>query len=282
MSAGCPKNMVAFLSLRCWRSSRSRRKFHRTILSTESAQERKRLYHTLYERVHVLKRRDSEAATHARDNITRIILTFRAELERKSILDVGCGNGSFLIKVSRLIPHGELCGLDTSQIRTNAELPFHFFQGDITEFSLGRPFDIVFSHQVLEHIAPSDVARHLESIRAALLDHGKLILHMPNRLWGPHDITRILDNTFSGRIPALGSHVNESTYSEIVPHLQKAGFTNIRTVLPLASYFPLIRSLRVTPTINYALEWTEALRWLTNLIRNSQTADLQKPDHFGM
>jgi len=242
------------------------KEFHRRILETSSAADRKRQYHELYERVHLLKQRDTQEAPDD-PSYDRLVLTFRRELAGRAVLDVGCGNGLFLTRLAQLLPHGELWGLDTSSIKTpNDERPFRFIQEDITSFSVQRRFDVVFSHQVFEHIAPADIPAHLASIRKALLDGGTFIVCLPNRYWGPQDITRILDNTFRGRVPAQGSHLSESSYTEMTPLLEKSGFRNVKTLLPLGAFIPAIRAVRVRPTINCLLESSPRLRALNNLL----------------
>ena len=242
------------------------REFHRRILETLSADDRRRQYRELYERVHVLKQRDTNEVTDY-GPIERLVLTFRRELENESVLDVGCGNGLFLTTLAKLLAHGELWGLDTSSIQSSdSERPFLFLQDDITNFTLPRQFDVVFSHQVFEHIAPADTASHLRSIHAALNTGGTFIVCLPNRYWGPQDITRILDNTFRGRVPAQGSHLNESSYREMVPLLESHGFRNVRTVLPMGAFVPWARGIRVRPWINRALERSAFLRSLNNVV----------------
>ncbi len=242
------------------------REFHRNILETESAEDRKRQYRELYEQVHRLKQRDTTEVLDRRA-LDRLVLTFRRELENKSVLDVGCGNGLFLTTLANRLPHGELWGLDTSSIHTkDVERPFRFLQEDVTNFAVPQKFDVVFSHQVFEHIAPADTGTHLRSIHAALNRGGKFIVCLPNRHWGPQDITRILDNTFRGRIPAQGSHLHESSYLEMVPLLKEHGFSNARTVIPLGAFLPGVRGIRVRPWFNQVLERSEKLRAMNNLV----------------
>jgi len=242
------------------------KEFHQRILETASAEDRQRQYRELYERVHVLKQRDTNEVTD-HGPVERLVLTFRRELEDKSVLDVGCGNGLFLTALAKLLRHGELWGLDTSSIHTkDAERPFRFLQEDITHFTVPRRFDVVFSHQVFEHIAPADTASHLRSIHSALNAGGTFIVCLPNRYWGPQDITRILDNTFRGRVPAQGSHLNESSYWEMVPLLHAHGFGNIRTVLPLGAFIPWVRAIRVRPWTNQMLERWAFMRSLNNMV----------------
>jgi len=252
------------------------KEFHRRILETSSAEDRKRQYHELYERVHILKQRDTNEVFAG--GFDRLVLTLRRELTNKSVLDVGCGNGLFLTTVAKLLPHGELWGLDTSSINTNdTEQPFRFLQQDITNFTVPRQFDVVFSHQVFEHIAPADSVTHLRSIHAAIQPRGTFIVCLPNRYWGPQDITRILDNTFRGRIPAQGSHLNESSYTEMVPLLEANGFRQARTVVPFGTFIPWARAIRVKPCINQWLESSAALRSLTNLVAKNNRPIFKNP-----
>jgi SAM-dependent methyltransferase len=247
------------------------RDFHQKILATDSPEDRSRQYHELYTEVYRLQIagargevREASPAVYA-----RLVLTFRRELENRSILELGCGDGIFLDQVARLLPHGELCGLDTSDVTLPQDhAVIRFLRRDVVSFAVDRAFDVVFSHQVLEHIAPADIRDHFQSIRAALVHRGRFIAILPNRYWGPQDITRIVDNTYSGRVPAQGSHLNESSYSELMPQLEAAGFRNIRTILPFAHYLPPLRDVRVRPWLNCFIERHAAVRQIANRVQS--------------
>ncbi len=154
--------------------------------------------------------------------------------------------------------------------QSSQKAEFRFIQADVTSFELGQRFNIVFSHQVLEHIAPMDLSTHLASIHNALLPGGKFIVLLPNKHWGPHDITRILDNTFTGRVSALGSHLNESSYTEMIPTIEASGFHNLRTILPLAIHLSKLNSFRVKPGFNLFVEKHTFARKLLNLLRMNE------------
>lgn len=92
-----------------------------------------------------------------------------------------------------------------------------------------------------------DAFTHISSIYEALEDGGKLIIMMPNRLFGPADVTRIKDFSHSGRVEAEGGHVNESTYSEMIHQLKTIGFTKFQTILPIPKLkFSLLKNNRVS------------------------------------
>lgn len=246
------------------------REFHKRILALDDVQARKQEYSRLYNTVHQLKQEGATTDVQADDraNFRRLVQTFRRELAGKSVLDVGCGDGSFLRVLSEMLPHAELCGLDTSAVHLPGEqTSISFLKRDIVQFDTAQKFDVVFSHQVLEHIAPLDVPSHLRSIHSALKPQGKFLLLQPNRFWGPQDITRIVDNTFTDRVPAQGSHLNESSYCDLVPQLLAHGFTNVRTTVPLGAFVPVVRGFRVRPRINQLLEKNKTLRTTSNLFR---------------
>lgn len=256
------------------------KQFHQKILATDSAEDRGRQYHELYTEVHRLQLEGTRGEAHQAppEVYARLVLTFRRELANSSILEVGCGEGIFLDQIARLLPHGELWGLDTSEITLPQDrAAIRFLRRDIVSFRLARGFDVVFSHQVLEHIAPADVREHLLSIHEALEPRGKFIAILPNRYWGPQDITRIVDNTFSGRVPAQGSHLNESSYCELMPQVEAAGFRNIRTILPFAHYFQPLRGIRVRPWLNCFFERHEAVRRIANKVQSSGRPVFKNP-----
>lgn len=94
-------------------------------------------------------------------------------------------------------------------------------------------FDVVLSNHVLEHIAPLDLKSHVSSIFKVLDKKGIFIINMPNRLFGPHDVTRIIDFTYTNKTSAQGTHINEMTYIEVVQLLKLCGFKSFYTYLPL-------------------------------------------------
>jgi SAM-dependent methyltransferase len=250
--------------------------FHRTILATDDSSRRNAMYAELYSAVHPLLRPTSETSEEPIDpNRSRAargtVLLFRKELSGKSVLDVGCGDGQFLFTIHDLLPHGDLLGLDVAALWLNYPTPpppdLRFLRQDIVSFKLDRTFDVVLSNQVLEHLAPSDLSDHLRSVHDVLAPDGRFIVLLPNRLWGPGDITRIVDNTYTGRTAARGSHLNESSYTELIPILLNCGFENVETVLPFAPAFPLLRSLRVKPWFNQLLERDKMLLTLVRSLK---------------
>lgn len=84
-------------------------------------------------------------------------------------------------------------------------------------------FDFVYCSQVLEHFHPDDVREYLSEVVRVLKPGGWLGLDTPNRLSGPHDVSR-------GFTPeATGLHLKEWTYHELRSMLLSTGFDRVFT-----------------------------------------------------
>lgn len=229
--------------------------FHKQILEEESFEKRQKMYEDVYNTVYTIygkKKTDIQQGKNPQDNIVRL---FRKELEGKSILDLGCGEGYFLDSVSRQLNHKSLVGLDVaipplSKHHKNIE----FITSSIIKFDLNRQFDVGFSNQVLEHIAPSDLPVHLASVRASIRNGGLFIINLPNRLFGPSDVTRIIDYSNTGKTGAQGTHLNESTYRELIPVLRQNGFQDFKTVLPIPKLRFMLDGFRMQPRLLQTVE----------------------------
>jgi len=115
-------------------------------------------------------------------------------LNPKSVLDVGCGLGTWLKSFEQLGVH-EILGVDSNWVdrKMLKILPNQFYVHDLTEpLNLQRKFDLVISLEVAEHVDESLSKQFVQS----LVNHGDLIL-------------------FSAAIPGQGGqhHVNEKWLS---------------------------------------------------------------------
>jgi len=80
---------------------------------------------------------------------------FKKKMNVKSVLEVGCGTGIYPIKKSELFKDKEYVGNDFSQqcvdyCKNNSS--FEFICGDFIKMNVGRKFDMVFSHAVVDHV----------------------------------------------------------------------------------------------------------------------------------
>lgn len=240
-------------------------RFHEAILAEESYEKRLPMYAEVYQAVHPLYGKNSVNGVTGPNPKVETVRTFSRELRGRSVLDVGCGEGQFLAAVAQALPCKSLVGIDVSTSSSLSDNPvIELRTGNVIDFTTEHLFEVVFSDHVVEHIAPADLQRHLASVRAALVPNGVLVVSAPNRLFGPSDVTRIVDFTNSGAIPARGTHLNETTYSEMAAALRSAGFESLRTVCPVPKLRRVLRGCRVPVA---AMEWVEQTPWIVKAIR---------------
>ena len=78
--------------------------------------------------------------------------------------------------------------------------------------------NVVYSHQVIEHLHPDDAVTHLQEVYRVLSPGGAYICATPNRLNGPHDISKYFDRE------ATGFHLKEYTTTELYGLFRQEGF----------------------------------------------------------
>lgn len=223
------------------------KQYHTLILNEKDKNLRKELYSKLYKEVHNVYYKNFSDMDPKKIPFSRKALLYKKEIENKSILEVGCGRGSFLISILRNFSYKKLTGLDVSLPPENV-IKFYpeieFFDADVTEFEIVDKYDVVYSNHVLEHMGPLDLDSHIQSITNSLKLNGMVIINLPNRLFGPSDVTRIIDFTYTNAIKAEGSHFFESTYDEVISKLKKYGFDTFYSPIPhtyLRHIFPKVR-----------------------------------------
>ena len=103
-------------------------------------------------------------------------------LDGASILDVGCGVGMYTSAFQRYTPNVVGIEIEGARAREAATLGTSVAQGvgEALPFA-DRTFDVVFSHEVLEHVRDDRVAAE-EMVRVAR-SGGHLVIFVPNRLY---------------------------------------------------------------------------------------------------
>lgn len=80
--------------------------------------------------------------------------------------------------------------------------------------------DVVYSNQLIEHVHPDDLVQQLGSVRSVLRQNGTYLCVTPNRLNGPHDVSKYFDDE------ATGLHIKEYTNAELQALFLAAGFSD--------------------------------------------------------
>ena len=113
----------------------------------------------------------------------------------------------------------------------SADLPdnFELVLTDATELDLDpESVDLAYSCHFLEHLHPEDAADHLVAVRRVLRPGGAYVCVTPNRLWGPHDISKYFDDA------PTGFHLREYTHGDLARLFRDCGYRQIRALRGLA------------------------------------------------
>lgn len=92
-------------------------------------------------------------------HLRRLLISQLHKISFKSLLDVGCGQGSFLLELQKIYPIVEIHGVDFSSaaidLARNKINNCKFSLLDITTDALDEKFNVVICSEVLEHFRPS-------------------------------------------------------------------------------------------------------------------------------
>jgi SAM-dependent methyltransferase len=201
-------------------------------LRSSSREQRLTLYGAVYDelftrvRTHPLLTRkgDPRATAAAIRSYVRILTPF---LRRDStFLEVGSGDCALSCALAPLT--AKVYAVDVSEeITDGVELPGNVEVRISDGVSIPVPdqsVDVAFSNALMEHLHPEDAWEQLQNVCRSLRPGGVYICITPNRLYGPHDISKYFDDR------ATGFHLKEYTTRELRSFFKKAGFSRV-TVL---------------------------------------------------
>jgi len=187
-------------------------------------------------------------------HLRRIIKQIIRPLEFESVLDVGCGQGSFLVELQAEFPGIKPCGIDlsSSAVKLARErVPGgRFAVMDITEQALHEKCDLVVCSEVLEHI-PDDITA-LQNLR---------------KMTGKY----LVVSTPQGRMRRFEKqvgHVRNYAHGELVKKLEMSDFVILSVVeWGFPFYSPLYRNvLEFTGSKGTTGEFGQARRLISSLI----------------
>jgi SAM-dependent methyltransferase len=206
-------------------------------LRESSREERSTLYASLYDefyrRVHpqLAQKSSSQAMFKVATHQLRFLRRF---LGRDSVfLEIGAGDCALSFAVARSVK--KIYAAEVSEeITKNLTCPQNF---DLILFdgcNIPLPvlsINIVYSHQLMEHLHPDDALEQLKSIYSILTNHGIYVCITPNRLSGPHDVSKYFDEV------ASGFHLKEYTHTELSGLFKQAGFSKLRAYVGAAGIY---------------------------------------------
>jgi SAM-dependent methyltransferase len=143
--------------------------------------------------------------------------------ENSCLMEIGAGDGEFSINAAPAIRRGIL--VDVSEVilpdasgASNLEVVI----SDGVSFPVeDASVDVAFSDNLMEHLHPDDAAQQLLNVARVVRPGGVYICITPNRVYGPHDVSRGFDDI------ATGFHLREYTGRELRRMLLGAGFRRV-------------------------------------------------------
>lgn len=206
-------------------------------LRKSTRQERKTLYTTLYDELFrrvphhpqlVKKATPEETAQEVAYHLRHL----KSFLTPDTVfLEVGPGDCALALAVSKAVK--TVYAVDVSEeITKNIQTPENFTLVLSDGTSIPVPdhgVDVAYSYQLMEHLHPEDALDQLANIYRALAPGGIYLCITPNRLNGPHDVSRHFDPV------ATGFHLQEYTVAELDRLFQDTGFSTRRILIPLKS-----------------------------------------------
>jgi SAM-dependent methyltransferase len=238
-------------------------------LRNSTSEERQTLYTSLYDelfrRVHdhpqlTIKSSPEESARKVAYEVGHL----RPFLTREAtFLEIGPGDCALSFEVAKMVK--TIYAIDVSEeITKNLSYPPNFklilSDGASIPVPVGR-VDVAYSNQLMEHLHPDDALKQLHNIYEALAPGGIYICVTPNRLNGPHDVSRYFDTV------ATGFHLKEYTVTELYHLFQTSGFSKVRIFVPfknirvLLPVFPVKICEKMLSVLPYSLRKALASSW---------------------
>lgn len=207
-------------------------------LRNSTFEERKNLYTAAYDELfqkvphHPLLNNYSPAEKERQ--IAREVRSLQSFIsENTNYLEIGPGDCTLAFEIAGQVK--KVYAIDVSNEITkteNAPANFELIISDGSSVPLApASVDVAFSNQLMEHLHPDDSVRQLQNVFRALKKGGVYFCITPNRLSGPHDVSRNFDAV------AAGLHLKEYTVTELDALFRKAGFSKTKVYLGVSRIF---------------------------------------------
>ncbi len=195
-------------------------------------EERRRLYTSLYDELmarvphHPRLTAPKRSPTEREREIQSQVALLRDFLTSDSVfLEIGPGDCALSHAVAKLVKQVYAVDVSDAAVKGKSH-PDNCTFAISDGVSIPVPqesVDVAYSYQLMEHLHPDDAVEQLRNIRAALKPEGLYLCITPNRLSGPHDVSKYFDPV------ATGMHLHEYTVGELVKLFGKTGF-NVQKV----------------------------------------------------
>jgi SAM-dependent methyltransferase len=212
-------------------------------LRESSPEERKGLYIAVYDeffqRVSSLSHPQTSSRKEKRVEASQWRFLHRFLTRNTVFLEIGAGDCLTSLAAARIAKKVyalEVSKEITQRIDGPDNFELHLFDGLVIPH-FPEKANVIYSNQVMEHLHPEDALEQLSAIYHALDEKGIYICVTPNRLTGPHDISRHFDP-----VPT-GFHLKEYTNTDLAALFSKAGFSRVQAYAGAEGFyvrFPLL------------------------------------------
>jgi SAM-dependent methyltransferase len=237
------------------------------LRAARSREERRLLYGQVYrefnERV-----RHYELAIQAEDPIVQAaavapqVHLLRGFVGPHSVFcEIGAGDGAVGRALAPTVSSSIALDVTDALLRgpnPDANFRFRVFDGIDPDLQ-PESVDLAYSRDLVEHLQPDDMLEQTAAVARILKPGGMYVCVTPNRLSGPHDVSRLFDDT------PRGFHLKEYTSTELAQALRKAGFSDVRVLISAGGWrlSPLLPMSTVTPVEAFL---TRLPRWVRRRI----------------
>lgn len=196
--------------------------------STKQERQQAHLYTTLYDELFRRITHHSHLTREGNSQTTSLIaqrVNFLSHFFKPGgrFLEVGCGNCQLSFAISKQVK--QVFAVDVSEeITKGLDFPdnVELIISDGCNIPIPEnSIDVAYSHQLMEHLHPDDAIEQLQNIYNVLQQGGAYICVTPNRLCGPHDISKYFDEV------ATGFHIKEYSVTELYTLFRQAKFSRI-------------------------------------------------------
>lgn len=143
-----------------------------------------------------------------------------------SFLEIGAGSCELSLELAKRLDRvWAVDAVEPGLEPAGAPAAFRFVTSDAVGSKVpSGTVDLALSCHFVEHLHPDDLGEHFREVAEKLVPGGAYVVVTPNRLYGPHDISRHFSD-----VP-LGFHLREYTHTELAAELRAAGFGEVRFV----------------------------------------------------
>lgn len=202
-------------------------------LRNSRKEERHYLYNALYDELfqqvpsHPQLSRQADPEASAQEVSRKIRLVVKYLNPDSVFLEVGPGDCLLSLEVAQRVK--QVYAVDVSQeiVKYSTCPPnFKLIISDGSSIPLpSNTVTVAYSNQLMEHLHPDDALEQLRNIYQSLAPGGVYICITPNRLCGPHDISKYFDEE------ATGFHLQEYTQAELSKLFYQVGFSKLKAYI---------------------------------------------------